>query len=330
MVGRTLRVSRPDLEQNSFFRRLGRDASPYLLKFLSAYLILASVVLLFASGCGTPPTIHRVDAELDRNAAAAKSAYAAGALTNADIFYAKALNRARLTDQGADIARMAYNLAACRAQEQKYTEALKLLDEARFESEQAGLSMPEIQLLRAEILLRLEQTDEAAAVANAGIKTSEKQKDKPATLQFNLFLAELACDRNDAEQALKELDKIDQQTLAEAPLIIRAKATAARGRALLIKKQFSEAAGCFDNAAALYRQAQRYADMAVALDNAGNAYATGMKRPEALNRYYRAARSLLACGDKTKGQDALNKAKTLATELQDKEMAEALARLPGE
>jgi len=296
----------------------------------NSILFILFVISFLISGCSSPRAARRIDAELDRNAAAAKSAYSSGSLTNADLFYQKALNRARLTDQGIDIARLAYNLAVCRAQTQKYAEALKLLDEAGFESEQTGLYMPEIQLLKAEILFQLGQTGEAIAVADSGLKASQNQKDKLATLQFHLFLAELACGRNDAAQALKELDKIDQKALAEAPLIIQARTARARGRALSVDKRFAEAANCFDNAAALYRQAQRYPEMAAGLADAGNACESAMNRRAALDRYYRAARSLLACGENAKGLESFNKAKTLAAELQDKKMTEALARLQGE
>lgn len=274
--------------------------------------LIVSALLLLTAGCSSPPTVHRLDAELDRNATAAKNAYASGSMANAELFYQKALDRARLTDQPAEIARMAYNLAACRAQMQKYDEALMLLNEAQSECNAAGLDFQEIKLLRAEIDRSLGQTNEAFAIASSGIDTLKNRKNDFCRLQFQLFFSELACDRNDGALALKELDKIDRRLLASSAPIIQAKAAGVRGRALLLEKRPAEAAICFDNAAALYQKAQRYSDMAVALQSAGDAYEAGGKRQEAINRHYRAARSFFLGGENTKAQESLNKTLKLA------------------
>jgi len=307
------------------------------LKCLSVYLILFSAVLLFTAGCGSPRIAYRPDAEMDRNAAAAKSAYAAGSMESASVFYQKALNRARFADQPREISRLAYNLAACRAQMQKYPEALELLDEAEFESSKAGTYFPEAVLLRTEILRRLAQTNEALAAAKSGIDTlnnlpraAHGQKSCIASLQLKVFLAELACDKNDGKSALKELDKLDPNLLKSSDSVVQAKAANARGRALLIEKRPAEAAVCFDNAAVLYQKAQHYSDMAGALQSAGGAYEAANRRPEAVNRYYRAARSLFICGENTIAQESFNKASELAKESDDKQMQSAIKRLKTE
>lgn len=299
--------------------------------------LLAALVPLLIAGCGSPRIAYRPDAKIERNASAAKSAYAAGAMESASVFYQKALNRARLADQPREISRLAYNLAACHAQMQKCKEALELLDEAQFESSKAGADFPEAVLLRAEILRHLGQTNEALATAKSGIdvlnnlpRAARGQRSNPARLQLQVFLAELACDQNDGRLALKKLDKLDANLLKSSDYAVRAKAAHARGRALLIEKRFAEAAICFDNAAALYQKARRYADMAKALQGAGSAFEAANRCPAAINRYYRAARSLFICGENTKAQESFNKASALAKESDDKQMLSALARLKKE
>lgn len=289
------------------------------------------------AGCGSPRVAYRPDAEIERNASAAKSAYSAGSMESASVFYQKALNRARLADQPIEIARLAYNLAACRAQMQKYDEALILLDETQFESSKTGVYFPEAVLLRAEILRHLGQSNEALATAKSGLdalnnlpRAARGQKSDPARLQLQVFLAELASDRNDGKLALKELDKLNPNMLKSSDTVVQAKAAQARGRALLIEKRFAEASVSFDNAAVLYQESRRYTDMAKALQSAGHAYEAANKRQEAFNRHYRAARSLFLCGEKTKAQESLNKASELAKESDDKQMLSALARLEKE
>lgn len=289
--------------------------------------LTACAAALLACGCGSPPATHRLDAEIERNTAAAKSAYTTGATASAALFYQKALARARLADQPLEIARSAYNLAACLAEQQKYQEALELLDEAQYESEQAGLDFQEVRLLRAEIARSQGQTDEAQALARSGINAVKNPENDPYFLQLQIVLAESACDRSDGALALKELAKVNKKLLAAAAPIIRAKAAGVQGRALLLEKRPAEAAICFDHAAALYREAQRYFDMAISLHRSGDAYERTGKRQEAFNRYYRAARSLILCGENTRAQESFNQAKNMAEKATDKQMLDMLARL---
>lgn len=297
---------------------------------MKKFAIFLPVITLLMAGCSSPPAVHRLDPETDRYAAAAKSAYAAGLIPSAEMFYQKALNHARLTDQPAEITRLAYNLAACRAQTQKYNEALAALDEAQMESTAAGLDFPEIKLLRAEIVRHQGQTNKALAIATAGINELKNRKDDPRLVQFQIFLAELACDQNDGKRALDELDQIDRHLLAASGGAIQAKTTGVRGQALLIEKRPAEAAVCFDQAAVLYQRAQQYREMAVMLNNAAGAYEAANQLPEACNRYYRAARSMLFCGEKIKAEETIAKANRLAKAANDRQMADMLARLKTE
>ncbi|MDO9543074.1 MAG: hypothetical protein Q7J98_12240, partial [Kiritimatiellia bacterium] len=175
------------------------------------------------------------------------------------------------------------------------------------------------------------QTNEALATAKSGLDALNNKKSGPAPrLQLQVFLAELACDQNDGRLALKELDKLDAGQLKSSDANVQAKAAIARGRALLIGKRPAEAALCFDNAAAFYQKAQRFLDMAIALQQAGVAYESADKRQEAFNRHYRAARSFFICGENIRAEESFNKANELAKESGDKQMVSALSRLKTE
>jgi tetratricopeptide (TPR) repeat protein len=292
-------------------------------------LIITSIPLLLA-GCGSPRIACRPDAEIERNSSAAKTAYAAGSIESASAFYQKALNRARLADQPLDISKLAYNLAACRAQMRQYPGALELLDEAEFESAKAGTCFPEAILLRCEILRHLGQTNEALATARSGADSPKIPKNNPVRIQFQVFLADMACDRNDGKLALQELVSLDRNTLKSSGSFAQAGVAHARGRALFLEKRFDEAAVCLDDSARLYQKSQRYPDMAGALQNAARACSAANKRMEAADRFYRAARSFYLCGDNARAQESFSRANDLAKELDDKILLNALARLKPE
>ena len=324
----TFNFERKDLE-SSDAQRLTLNVESFLLWQFGLPLFTLLILPLLLAGCGSPRIAYRPDAEIERNAAAAKNAYSAGSMARASVFYQKALDHARLTDQPAEIARLAYNLAACRAQTQKYDEALELLDEAQFESAKTGADLPEAVLLRAEILRHIGRTNEALATAKSGLDALGK-KSNSINPQLQVFLAELANDQNDGKLALQELDKLNPDLLKSSDPVVQAKAVQTRGRALLIEKRPDEAAGCFDEAAMLYQKSRRYSDMALSLQNAGAAYTAMNKRPEAFDRHFRAARSMFFSGDKVKARVSLNKANELAKESGDQQMLSALARLENE
>jgi len=297
------------------FRSAGRGL------ILSALFILPFLI----SGCGSPRVMQHSDPEIERNAAAAKTAYANACFGSASSFYQKALDRARLADQSPEISRLAYNLAFCRAQATNYDKALALLDEAQYETKKNRQSFPEATLLRAEIFRHLGKTNEAATIVKSEIDASKKND--PVRLELQLFLAESACDQNDEKLALEELNKLDRNLLKSADSTAQAREASLRGRVLMAEKQPAAAAVSFAKAAGLYQEGKRYADMGNALYRAGNAYAADKKTKPAFDCYYRAARTLFYCGENKKADDALKKATELAADESDREMLKNLARL---
>ena len=284
--------------------------------------------LLVFAGCGSPRIAQRVDPEIERNAAAARTSYANGMVEGAAAFYLKALDRARLADRPEEIAKLSYNLAACRAQAQQYREALELLDEAGYESAAAGNVFPEALLLRAEILRRLGRAGEAADAVAAF--AGKLKPDDPIRVQMKVFLAEAACDRGDGNLALQELEGLDRGLLNKAGSLEQARAAQARARALGLEKNYAASAGEYDRAAALYQKSERYLEMAGALQSSADAFSAAGKNAEAAERYFRAARSLGLGGKTEAALAAFGRAEKLAGETGDASLAGALARLKPE
>lgn len=264
-------------------------------------LLLAGGVLLGA-GCGTPPKIVRQDAELERNQALAQGAFAAGSPEKAAAYYRKALDRARLMDDPAGIGRSAYNLAACLVLLRQDEEARALLEEADLEFQRVGISAREIPLLKARIARRAGRIEEALLLAQAqlqGLKPGE-----PFFIQGEILLADLLIAKGDSQQAALEMGKMSAKDLASAAPTVQAEAAQVRARLALLDRKFRDAGGGHDAAARYFQQAGQYVEMALALDQAGQAYEVAGEPDIALNRYYRAIRSLYLAG-RTAAADSL-------------------------
>lgn len=290
--------------------------------------LLASVAALVLSGCSSPPRAARVlDPELERNASAAKSAYNTGAQKEAAGYYLKALQRARLADQPEAIIRMAYNLAACRAQEGQYADAQSALDEAMFERSRFKLDFPELDLLQAEIYRGQGRIAEAVSALGEREADARNKKNPQVAAQRALLRAELECDRKAGKEALAELDKIAPGLIAAGSAVFRARISMARGRALALDNRPAEAAAAFDLAAAAFREARLYSDMARAVANGAEACELAGDTAGAIDRYYRAARSFGAAGESARSLALSGKAAVLAEGMNDKGMLEAVGRL---
>lgn len=255
---------------------------------------LLAVWLVLAAGCGSPPKVVRQDPELERNAALASGAFAGGSAEKAAAYYRKALDRARLMDEAAAIGRNAYNLAACLVLLNRDAEAGSLLDEAEAELKRAGVNAREIPLLRARIARRAGKNDEALALVQAQLK-APLVKDQ-FTLQYRILLADLLCAKGDAAGATAELGRVSRKDLAAESATVQADASRVRARIALLEKNPREAGKFLDTAAQQFRQGGQYLEMALALDEAGQAYEAAGDLPAALERDYRAARSLFLAG----------------------------------
>jgi len=292
--------------------------------FPSAIIIAA--LALAGAGCSTPPNVVRTDPEIERNVAVARGAYAAGSAEKAASYYQKALQRARVMDAPAEIARNAYNLAACLAALRSYDAAQACLDEARREFKRAGIPCRELPLLEAKIARAQGRSQEAASLARAELKNTKEPNDAIRT-QWHLLLAELLCDQDQAANAEAELAAIGPKQLKASGTDARAETALTRARIQMLKRNPQEAALQYDIAAEYWQAAGRYGDMVNALDQAGHAYEDAGNSPSAADRYYRAARSLCESGQLARAHDVATQALPLAVASHQPELQKQVERL---
>ena len=295
--------------------------------FLSAIVI--TVLVLIGAGCSTPPKVVRTDPEIERNVAVARGAYAAGSAEKAASYYQKALQRARVMDSPSEIARNAYNLAACLAALHSYDAAQACLDEARLEFKRAGIPCRELPLLEAKIARAQGRSQEAAAIARAEQKQPNDPNDA-ICIQWRLLLADLLCDQDQAAAADVELAAINPKQLKASGTDIRAETALTRARVQMLKRNPQKAALQYDIAAGYWQEAGRYSDMAGALQQAGRAYEDAGNNSTAVDRYYRAARSLFESGQLAHARDLATQALPLAVASLQPELQRQVERLKAE
>jgi len=308
-------------------------ATPEALRPFSITVgLFITALILVGAGCSTPPKVVRTDPEIERNVAVARGAYAAGSAEKAAGYYQKALQRSRVMDAPSEIARNAYNLAACLAALHSYDAAQACLDEARPEFLRAGIPCRELPLLEARIARAQGRFQEAESLARAELKKSHGSSGpNDATLiQWHLLLAELLCDQDQAANADAELAAIGPQQLKASGDDIQAEAALTRARVQMLKRNPQAAALQYDIAASHWQAAGRYGDMAVALDQAGRAYENAGNSPSAADRYYRSARSLFESGQTTQAQKIADRALPLAVAAQQPDLQRQVERLKAE
>ncbi len=281
-----------------------------ILHSIRLCLCLCAGVLALA-GCRTPPP-QRLDPAIEREAAAGRSAYAAGSLDRAAVSFERALQRARLVDDSAEIARNAYNLAACLSALQRWDDAALRLDEA---AAAAGPPAPaEFVMLRIKILRGAGRTNDAIAHARGWLDDSRRSpraaERRPA---MQVLLADMLCDAGDQAGAASALAQVSEQSAATADRLTHADWLRTRARIAAAKGDQTAAGHLFDQAAETCRQAARYAVMAACLADAGRAYAAQGERAAAADRLYRAARSLHEQGAPAPARALLDQARPLAS-----------------
>jgi|GEM_PF-838830 len=291
-----------------------------------AVSLLIAALVLAGAGCSTPPKIVRTDPEIERNVAVAHGAYAAGSAEKAAGYYQKALQRARVMDSPSDIARNAYNLAACLAARHSYDAARACLDEARLEFLRAGIPCPERPLLEARIARAQGRSKEAEDLARAELKTA-KTLDDATQIQWHLLLAELLCDQGQTAEADAEMALIGPKQLKVCGNDIQAEAALTRARIQMLKQNPQAAAPQYDIAVGHWQNAGRYGDMAGALEQAGRAYENAGDKLTAADRYYRSARSLFESGQTAQAHDLIARALPLAVAAQQPDLQKQLERL---
>ena len=258
-------------------------------------LSLCGFVALGFTGCSTTKVVKPVDPDIGVMASAAMKAFARGQVEQAARQYVRALERARAADSPADICDQAYNLAACLLILGQPNDAQPLLREARAAAGQMGRKDTDIRLLEAKAARMSGHGAEAAQLAESllasGIALAPAEH-----LQALLIKAEIQCDAGH-QPAAAEQDEIRRQALDSDDPAIHAEMAQLEGQCQLLDKEYTHAGAAFDSAAANLQKGGRFREMAQALARAGAAYMCSSQMPEAADRYYRAARSLMAQGD---------------------------------
>lgn len=287
------------------------------------------LMLLLAAGCSTPqptaPDAPVDDPMIAQWTANAQQAFDRGAVAQAEMLYRTALSRAIMADDSAAIGQIAYGLAVCQGALQDLAGARQSLAAAERAWQRAGRSAADAVLLDANMARRMGSLDEAEARLD-GLATP----DLPVglRLQASLLRVQVACDREDLAAAERHLMTAESLLSSKPEPLELARFHEAAGRYYVLANRLPLAADHYDQQAIQLRKARQYRDMAVALDRAGDVWLRMDNLEQAGDRYYRAARSLLAQGDSIAALQIIDKAVTRDSEgLEDAEVMREIAAL---
>jgi ATP/maltotriose-dependent transcriptional regulator MalT len=214
-------------------------------------------------------------------------------------------------DDAAAIADASYNLAAAQVRAGDYAGAAAALLESETEGRRARRNVADVLLLRARVA-RLNGTP-AEAVALADRVLADRAS-RPATahrVQAHVLKGEVAAEEGNwpvaeaqARLARNALGRSgDTASPALLAGVVGLRAQVARGRGNL-----AEAARLFDRRADLLRRGRLYRDMADAIADSAQAWASLGRTAEAAPRFYRAARAAAAQGDAARARSLLAQA----------------------
>lgn len=267
-----------------------------------------AVVLLALSACAAPspePGKLLGDALITQTSAAARLAYERGEFSLAQPLYRRALTRARAINDAALAADAAYNLAVSEIALGNYAVAEQLLSDAGYDAQRAASATDDILLLRAKVAYLLKRLPQAltlaSAVADATVALSLR-------LQAMLLRGQIYCERGEVASARSELQRINglgAKGDAELAPAIRADRAKLEGTIARLEGNMATAARLFDTEAEWLRGAHRYRDMGYALARAADSYLAAAQPNLAADRYYLAARSLDARGERADTQTFL-------------------------
>jgi tetratricopeptide (TPR) repeat protein len=254
-----------------------------------------ALTLLTLVGCATSPTstVPPKDKELSRTSNLARAAFEDGATARAIDLYRKALNRAIAMDDATEIGNAAYNLALCHIILGQLDQTSALLAEAKAAFKRSGSNPADVLLLEATVAQRQGRLEQALSLADLVLSASS---DESHRFQAALLKGTIACAQDDPASAMAALAGADKHHITNAALLAARERLA--GNIFLLERNPAEAAAAFDRAAALFRKARHYRDMALTLRRAGEAYREAGDTQRAEDRLLRAKHSLAAQGEK--------------------------------
>ena len=288
-------------------------------RFSLAFCLCSLAFYLMLTGCvrPAPDTALEIDSEFSRSMAAGRLAFDQGLIEQAARFYQQALRRAHAMDSAPQIGDAAYNLAACWIRLNQLETARDLLDEAKSEISSIHGNIADIQLVEAKVAWLQGNPEEALMLADQVLSSPGSYPTDNLRLQVYLLRGQIACDKDDAAQALQELQKAKRVARLVSDPPLQADIAALAGRIHLIKNETVMAAGEFDNETRLLQQAKRYPEMAHALQNAAEAYLSAGNYSLAADRFFRAARITFAQGQNSAAIKIGHLALSAADKVQD-------------
>ena len=289
--------------------------------------LLMTIAVLTISGCGSsaqrqegPPA----DADLARFNGAARQAFDAGLLRQAEKFYRMALDQAYLRDDTGAILDARYNLAVCLMNLQSYEEALAVVQYGYAEMRLAGRGRSvDYLLLEATILHRRGVLDDARQITDQILSASIPES-AVIHRQTHFLRGLIAAEQDDLDGLRAAIIALGQPE----ELQLRADRQELLGRLAMAEQNWDAAGSAFDSAADLRREALDYREMVRALAWGGKANEKAEHHREAGIRYLRAGRSAFLQNQFDDARKWLNQAAQLAeTAGDDQIIQEALSYL---
>jgi tetratricopeptide (TPR) repeat protein len=261
-------------------------------------IALSGLVLgfIFASGCTSrqePVVLKSSDAQMGRLAQRARTLFDMQRPTQAAPLYETALDRARALDDDAAIARLAYNLGACRLESGDAPGAAGAFEEAIHAARAAGLPEEESQLLLGYSLLQQGKTDQTLILCSKVIEATEDRAEPNMRMRFQLLRAEAYLRSDRIDLAEEDLQDTVQLLTSQSPPAIQAQANQIEGAILSRRGHPSESARVFLREVKFWGLTNRPIDVTAALIRAADEQQRAEEISAEAESRYRAARALL-------------------------------------
>ena len=287
-----------------------------LVRFYHRPLALSFVMLglIMVSGCTKPreaAVLRASDAEMGRLSQQAKSLFEMQRPAQAAPLYHAALDRARALNDDAAIARLAYNLGACRLESGDAAGASTAFEEAIHAAHGAGLPDEESRLLLGYALLKQGDIDRTLVLCSKAIEVLGLRADPGMRLRFQLLQAEAYLRADQIDSAQKILQKVDQQLTSKSSSTMQARAAHIEGVILSRRENPSQSAKAFLREAELWGAANRPMDVVAALVRAAYEQQRANDIPAEADSRYRAARALLGLAHLAEASSQLDRLEAL-------------------
>ena len=299
--------------------------SEFRIRYSRFIYWMVPLAALLAAGCATPPEPQFTDADWVSHVTTGRGAYERGDYRRAAEAYGRAEQRARALDDADALAVAAVNRATCLLADGKAADATGGIAEALADARIAKERRAELLVAGARAELALGKSDDAIARVDEALKL-----EPPPALKAQALLAKSGAElaRGNPAAATKALtDGMSAKEWKGLPISLQADQAALRAQIAVAEKKPAEAMVLQDEAATLWKKADRLPDMARALAEAGRQAQAADDLAGACDRFYRAARSLWAQGLQPEAVRALEEGVKAAEQLDEEEVAKKIAAL---